>query len=380
MTNMTKRTYGLMLAVLVLCAGLARAQAQAPAIPPANDPNRAPADAIKGEVNITFNTRTVSGTEEGAPKRGVKDIYAVNLTINANRQVTGNISRQPRIRQMRIRTVQQPQYDFDLNWIALITGQGPRTVGKWVGVMPVDPSSGAFVLDGGGDQQRAMRIAVDVGQAINDQFSGRFYGKPEDKSKLTVESFKRTFQGKVIEHKYEADPLRFDGLVMAEGPDKGRYTRANVTGSLDYDRATGNYFAKNLKIGYQFDGKDYVDVVSGTIKWVEDPQRASNGKGKYEFNLRFNEEKFNKPTPEDQVAKIADEDAIFAVATGVPSITGSIDYVDSFSGSALKDPDGKPLPTSSKVTYNLKATDLSKQQIMNFTKMWLVAVGPTNDE
>src|SRR4051812_14840626 len=71
-----------------------RAQAT-PAIPPAGDQNRAPDDAIKGEMNMTFNTRNSSGTEEGAPKKGVKDVYAVNLTFNGNRKVTGNINRQP---------------------------------------------------------------------------------------------------------------------------------------------------------------------------------------------------------------------------------------------------------------------------------------------
>lgn len=377
--NTLMRRYAVTVTTMLLCAGLARGQGQAPAIPPANDVNRAPADAIKGDMTMTFNTRSTSGTEDGAPKRGVKDVYQVNLTVNANRQIQGQISRQPRIKQMGIRTVQQPQYDFDLKWIALITNQGPRTVGNWVGVMPYD-ASGAFILDGGGDQQRAMRIAVDVGQTVNDQFSGRFYGKAEDKSKLSVDSFKRIVNGKTVEHKYQADPMKFENLILAEGPDKGRYTRATVNGSLDYDRATGNYFAKNLKFAYSLEGKDYIDNVSGTIKWVEDPQRASNGKGKYEFNLRFNEEKFTKPAPENQIAAVASEDDIFAVTTGVPSITGTIDFVDSFNGSALKDPDGKPLPTGSKATYNLKTTDLTKQQVMNFVKMWMVAVGPTNDE
>lgn len=360
-------------------AAFVRAQAT-PAVPPAGDPNLAPKEAIKGEMNMTFNTRTSSGTEEGAPKKGVKDSYSVNLTINGNRQIQGNITRQPRIKQMGIRTVQQPQYDFDLNWVAISAQGEKRTMGKWVGVMPIEGSTGAFVLDGGGDQQRALRIAIDVGQAINDQFGGRFYGKPEDKTKLSAESFKRMINGKQVEYKYQADPLRFDGLILAEGPDKGRYNRNTVTGSLDYDRATGNYFAKNIRSAYSADGKDYVDTITGTIKWVEDPQRKSNGKGRYEFNLRFNEDKFTKPLPEDQATKIADEDAIFAVSKGVPSIGGTIEYTDSFSGSALKDPDGNPLPTGSKAVYNLQATDLTKQQVMNFAKLWMIAVGPTNDE
>ena len=70
-------------------------------------------------MNMTFNTRTDAGTDDGEPKKGVKDVYATNLTINGNRQIQGNI-RKPRIKQMKIRTIQQPQYDFDLNWIAII--------------------------------------------------------------------------------------------------------------------------------------------------------------------------------------------------------------------------------------------------------------------
>ncbi|WP_428937027.1 hypothetical protein [Fontivita pretiosa] len=345
----------------------------------AADTNMAPADAIKGEMNMTFNTRTAAGTEDGAPRKGVKDVYSVNLTINGNRQIVGQITRQPRIKQLRIRTVQQPQYDFDLKWVALLRS-GPKTVGNWIGVMPVDEQTGAFILDGAGDPQRAMRIAIDVGQAFTDQFGGRFYGKPEDKTKLNWETFKRTVQGKTVEYKYQADPMRFDGLILAEGPDKGRYTRCVVNGSLDYDRATGNYFAKNLRMSYVFDGKEYNDTITGTIKWVEDPNRASNGKGRYEFNLRFNEEKHTKAAPEEAVANIPDEDAIFAVDKHIPAITGTIDYVDNFGGSVLKDPDGRPLPTTSKAVYNLQANGLTKQQTMNFAKLWLIAVGPTNDE
>jgi hypothetical protein len=35
---------------------------------------------------------------------------------------------------------------------------------------------------------------------------------------------------------------------------------------------------------------------------------------------------------------------------------------------------------ASKIGYELNANKLSKQQVMNFAKLWLIAVGPTNDE
>ncbi|MBW7904632.1 MAG: hypothetical protein LC135_08455 [Phycisphaerae bacterium] len=70
---------------------------------------------------------------------------------------------------------------------------------------------------------------------------------------------------------------------------------------------------------------------------------------------------------------MSDEEAFFAVDNTVPSLTGRISYEDTFIP-------GGDTPSSSKVTYGLHANKLSKQQIMNFVKLWLLAVGPTNDE
>ena len=69
--------------------------------------------------------------------------------------------------------------------------------------------------------------------------------------------------------------------------------------------------------------------------------------------------------------KMSDEDAFFAVDNSVPCLTGRITYVDTMSGETV---------TSSKVEYRLNANKLTKQQVMNFFKLWMLAVGPTNDE
>ena len=55
------------------------------------------------------------------------------------------------------------------------------------------------------------------------------------------------------------------------------------------------------------------------------------------------------------------------------SMTGKIEYQDTFIS-------GGTTPANSKVTYHLNANKLTKQQIVNFFKLWLVCVGPTNDE
>ena len=121
---------------------------------------------------------------------------------------------------------------------------------------------------------------------------------------------------------------------------------------------------------------EYDDTVTGSIKWVEDPNRASNGKGQYEFNLRWNEDKVKPASTEADAFKGAnDEEAFFAVDNSVPSLTGKVDYVDT-----MAKVNGEDSVTASKITYQLDANQLTKQQVMNFIKLWLLGIGPTNDE
>lgn len=76
--------------------------------------------------------------------------------------------------------------------------------------------------------------------------------------------------------------------MLAKGPAE-IYPRTMVNGRLDYDYETGNWFTDGIKPCTTLDGAEMEDIVTGSIKWIEDPNRASNGKGCYEFNLRFNE-------------------------------------------------------------------------------------------
>jgi hypothetical protein len=70
---------------------------------------------------------------------------------------------------------------------------------------------------------------------------------------------------------------------------------------------------------------------------------------------------------------MSDEEAAFFVDTSVPTLTGRVSYVDTMVS-------GSEAPSASKITYNLNANKLTKQQVVNFLKLWLIAVGPTNDE
>jgi hypothetical protein len=71
---------------------------------------------------------------------------------------------------------------------------------------------------------------------------------------------------------------------------------------------------------------------------------------------------------------MSDEEAFFFVDDTIPSLTGRIAYVDTM-GTSEDD-----APSASKVTFNLNANKLTKQQVMNFFKLWMICVGPTNDE
>jgi hypothetical protein len=385
------------LAVFATTMGLVAAGAwsQAPAAKPATPPApAAPADAqplitesdiIAGTMDITFNTRSQIDTsgdlKEGSPAIGAKDVYKLNLTVAKTTQFSGEITRQPNLYTSTLQRKKQDAaigFNIDLSVLNPKDLKQKKTVGKWVGYVPIDTASGAYNL-GAGDPQGESRLRIDVlatGQApaFKDFFGGRLMGKAEKKDNLASYTYKRLVGNKTVQVVVKkSDPMKFESLVLAKGPAE-IYPPTRVNGRLDYDYETGNWYTDSLRFNYTLGGREIEDVITGSIKWVEDPDRASNGKGYYEFNLRFNEEK-NKAASDEGAAfeKMSDEEAFFFVDDSVPSLTGKISYVDTMGSSG-------DAPTMSKVTYNLNANKLTKQQVMNFFKLWLVGVGPTNDE
>jgi hypothetical protein len=230
-------------------------------------------------------------------------------------------------------------------------------------------------LNGGSAQDSPLRFDIDsVGsiKAFKDNFDGKLVGKAEAKETLAAYTMKRVVGDRTVEVKIKrSDPMKFDNLALSKGP-SDNYPRTTVNGTLNYDYETGNYFADGIRFSYSADGKDVTDIVTGSIKWVEDADRKSNGKGHYEFNLRWNEDAQKKGGDEAAAfGKMSEEEAFFAVDNSLPSLTGTVDYVDSMSGGVV---------TSSKVTYHLDANRLTKQQTMAFLKLWLISIAPTNDE
>lgn len=342
-------------------------------------------DVISGTMTIEFKTRTTPDTSgeftEGSAQLGVQDVYAVNLAVAKTTELSGKIVRQPNIYSKNLRRVKQgAAIGFDLA-LAVLNPKDlkqKKTVGKWVGVVPIDTSTGAYDLTAGRKEERPLRMAIDaVGKAaaFTDEFTGRLVGKAEKKDTLASYTFKRLVGNRTVEITVKrSDPMRFDGIDLAKGPVE-IYPRTRVNGRLDYDYETGNWFTDGIRFKYALNGQELEDVVTGSIKWVEDPDRATNGRGYYDFNLRFNEAANKSATGEAAAfEKLSDEEAFFAVDDTIPTLTGRIYYEDTF----IAGSDGTP--SQSKVTYNLNANKLTKQQIMNFCKLWLLCVGPTNDE
>jgi hypothetical protein len=328
---------------------------------------------IAGTMQIDYNTRTQVDTsgdlKPDSPALGAQDQYAFTLTVAKTTQFSGKIMRQPNLYSKLIGRRKQDAlltFSVDLSLFNPNDLKQKKTVGKWVGTVPIDTATGAYDLAGGAAKQSALRMSVDAtGKAggFVDNFAGRLIGKAEKKDNLAQYTYKRVIGDKTVEHVVKkVDPMRFEGILLAKGPVE-TYPQTTVNGRLDYDYETGNWFTDGIRFHYALNGAEHDDIVTGTIKWIEDPDRKTNGKGFYEFNLRYNEEK-NKPAASESAAfaKMSDEEAFFAVDNSVPGLNGRVTYVDTMLP-------GKDVPSSSKITYALNANKLSKQQVMNFFKL-----------
>jgi len=378
------RAWVLSASMLAMAVGVAAFVVSSPRALAAAEPETITEEnVITGTMDIDFETRTKLDTsgdlKEGSPAIGAKDRYKFDLSVAKTTKFTGEITRQPNLYTRTLRTQKQAAalgFSVDLHVLNPKDLKQSRVVGKWVGTVPIDTATGAFDLAGGAKQESPLRIAVDaVGSAssFTDNFAGKLVGKAEKKDSLASYTFKRMVgKREVTVTVKKSDPMRFENIVLAKGPSEN-YPRTTVRGRLDYDYETGNWYTDGIRFTYTLNGTEHEDIVTGSIKWVEDPDRSTNGKGYYEFNLRFNEEKQAKAADESAAfAAMSDEEAFFAVDNSIPSLTGRISYVDTMGSGDV--------PTSSKVTYNLNANKLTKQQIMNFFKLWMICVGPTNDE
>lgn len=328
---------------------------------------------IGGQMRIQFGSR--DGAAESRDKGS--DTYTVSLQSEDRIKIGGVVIREPRVLGRLLGGEKQPlQLRYNLSFRA-----GPRersSESKLLGVFPIR-ESGEYELGGGGDNRLRMQPANSAGfDPRRLLYSGKIQGKSESQRagglQEKLRAYSRWIRGKKVRVTAKhVDPLEFRNLVLGAGPAL-RDSPVTVNGRLDYDYDTGNWFADDLTLSYQVEGRNIRDTITGSIRWTEDPQRRLNGRGKYEFNLRFNERK--DADEEAFFAEAQDEEAFFGVDGDVPGVYGSIDYQDFFVSASAKD----PVVARSVVDYNLEMRGLSEQQEMNFLKLWFIIIGPMNDE
>ncbi len=333
-------------------------------------------NTIKGKLDIQFNSR-VQTDSGGNPTPGVKDVYTFDVAVVDTLGFQGTIQALPTILTARMGSEKQRAslvYNLNLSVANPANLTQKRTVGKLVGEVQVD-KQGTYLFD-----QGTLRIAVDAaGKAtgFESAFRGTAVGKPPkntslaEKVKKQAQTLTRQVKGKTVSlivKDYDIMTLR--GLVLAAGPVRS-YPETTVNGEMMYDYERSAWYFRNLTMTYQAEGKTVTDKVSGNIKWVESPQRKTNGQGQYEFDVRFNEPE--QTSSEAAVFQKADDEAaFFATDTSLPSLTGTAKYVDRFRGETV---------TSSAVGIDLVGNNLNKTQVVNaFKLIWLVSVVPVNAE
>lgn len=338
----------------------------------AADPN-----AVKGKLGIEFYSR-VKVDDSGNPLSGVKDVYTADFQVTDTLIFQGSIEHLPTILSATFGTEKQAgtlMYNLGLLVVNPANPAQKRAIGKLVGGVLID-KKGVYNYDNG-----TLRIAVDAtGRAagFESYFRGTAAGKPPKSTSLIARVKKqaatltRQVKGRTVKLVVtDYDIMTFTGFSLAAGPVK-TYPETRVDGEMLYDYERSAWYFRGLTMTYAgADGKVVTDKLTGNIKWVESPQRKTNGEGEYQFDVRFNE-------PEQQSGETAvfqpveDEAAFFATDTTLPSLTGTAKYKDQMRGETV---------TSSVVTIDLAGNKLTKQQIVNaFKLIWLVSIVPMNSE
>jgi hypothetical protein len=132
-----------------------------------------------------------------------------------------------------------------------------RAVGKWVGEAAIDPNSGAYNLGGGESPMRIVVDSVGTAKAFTDRFGGVLQGKAEKKESLSEYTYKRLVGDKTVQITVKkSDPMQFNNIELAKGPAE-IYPHSMVSGRLDYDYETGNWFTDGIRFKYSLDGNEF---------------------------------------------------------------------------------------------------------------------------
>lgn len=341
---------------------------------------------ISGQISADFGSRKLSGGT------GV-DIYTVNNVKAADLMVlNGAINRVP-----------EKSLNYSVKF-DLINPKNPSQVAKDAAIL-----RGEAVIDQSGRYDPVagkLRLDIVKGTQSSSAFRGGMQGREVTRwwevseqlkraQKKAAKEYSRVVEGKTITIEVKnADPLRFDGLVLAAGP-FSYLPETTVRGSLDYDYELGNWLLDNngLTLTYQLGERMLNDRITGSIRYAEEEGSATvDGKkisytGYYDYNLRFNEQaqKVDDNAFFDGQNSTAELDAFFSTADqSKPGIYGRVYFEDSEDNCKMaKDEEGKMKcvgPTKSLLTYDLKTPGLTYAQVAAWVKIEQFIIGPFTDE
>lgn len=345
--------------MLFILVGLAAsALAQTPASPAIT----AKPLAITGGMTISFPTRTNKST-------GVVDTYALEVNVANSALFRGTVTQRPFMKQM-IGANQSGQLTYAIDTDVVNPANPAQTVnvGRLFGTVLVDERN-VYRFDDG-----FLKLNVNPrGKAagFESRFTGLALGKPPAASGIAKikQDTLRLVSGKggaVTLKNY--DIMRFQNLVLAAGPVQ-IYPEVTMAGDMPYDYDRSIWYFKNVTVNYGVNGQRMFDTLTGTIRWIEDAARKTNGLGHYDFDVRVNE-----PPPSESAVfgGTNDESSFFSQDDSIPTLTGTISYKDTMNGDTV---------TGSIVVIDLRGNKLTKQQMMYLAKLiFLTILVPFNAE
>jgi hypothetical protein len=332
-----------------------------------------PPTFIKGSMDIKYNSRAGD-----TPAKGVKDVYTLSVNMANSALFHGTITDTPQIVEgIFSKSVTQPRkldYDIACDVVNPSNTTQTRNVGRLFGAVQI-ASDGTYHYDTGS-------LTVDVlpmGSAggFTSKFGGLAVGKPLGRPANWLDNLKRdtinitrSVNGKtttVALKKY--DKMEFRQFVLAAGPVQ-IYQPVTLNGEMLYDYDKNCWFFNNITAQYADSGVVKIDRLTGTIRWIESPQRKSNGQGEYQFDVRVNEPPVSATAAFE--TKESDESAFFQTDTTVPAMTGTMKYKDTLRGETT---------VASSVLIDLVGNNLTKQQAMVLCKVIIFSsVVPMNSD
>lgn len=339
---------------------------------------------ITGETIVNFGSRKLADNT-GVDTYAITNLKAADLMV-----LNGTINRTP-----------EKSLSYSVKF-DLFNPKNPAQVAKEAAIL-----RGDVVIDQTGRYDPVagkLRIDIVKGTQSSAPYRGGLQGREVTRwwevgeqlkraQKAATKQYSRVVEGKTITIEVKnADPLKFDGLVLATGP-FSYLPETTVRGSLDYDYELGNWLLDNngLTLTYQIGEKLINDRITGSIRYAEEAGSATvDGKsvaytGYYEYNLRFNEEAQKSDAAFFEGDANAQNDAFFSSADqSKPGIYGRVYFEDSEDGCKMaKDESGGTKcvgPTKSIITYDLKSSALTYAQLAAWVKIEQMVIGPFTDE